>query len=848
MKFFQPTSTMQSSGLAINSSNESLSNLLEEEVNDLILGNDLGTPFLSSTIKKQLASKFKLLALMTTLALLVLQNPLKAQFMTYGNGSDGDVFIPYGSTKNADSIRAEITTSSIGPSYTRCTLSNTFSYGIFTPGMKVIIHSPRGRVYNMSDSAYATRNYHFANVLNYIAGTRELIVDDTLNITGTNVQVICVPQYNNLIIKGKITCHAYDGHTGGILCFNVKDSLHVYNGGYISTVGKGCNGGFGGIGGLAPTSSPINIGGAGGMSYGDSGRVGHGSRPINYKLLSNIGVGFPNPSCYLPGGIGGVGYFGNYGTAGTNGTTGINLTESDFNQRIINPANGGAGGKGGYSAGNGGSGGGGGASYYPGNNGTNGTNVATGTKGGNGGNGGVGAGAIYVFAKGFIGFPGRSPANILAQSKKADDGYNAIGNGGDGGNGGKGANAGCGVIPGSILYFGIGAGGTKGMGGDGGDGGDGGSGGNGGSVWLIYKDTFPYNIIPSSHNIDITSNGQGAGGGGTSAGNNGLDGPWGDTLTTPCPSCSVNYGYFNQTVWHDCACDSAFNILNRKITFHPANMSWTNIPYDPALPDSSFLNWATGTYKYDKLISITYHIGTPSTALAPGLKVRDVYVCYIKKGAHLIRDTLLSNNNFVPNALYHTTPVPDGVSFLKSTTAQEFLFYKYTHLIYSNGPDTIYHKWPHDTSSYAIAECPLLPTGHSIGGNVPHEGRPGKQGSRPGQLGTTVIKNEQNNFPSKGAYKISQIENYISVNSNSIKLFPNPNNGQFELEYYLVKGCYHVNIYDMTGRTILNEVLNITETKGSYKIYLPKGLSVGLYNILILGTNYQNKLQFNLIK
>jgi len=39
MKFFQPTSTMQSSGLARNSSNESLSNLLEEEVNYPILGN-----------------------------------------------------------------------------------------------------------------------------------------------------------------------------------------------------------------------------------------------------------------------------------------------------------------------------------------------------------------------------------------------------------------------------------------------------------------------------------------------------------------------------------------------------------------------------------------------------------------------------------------------------------------------------------------------------------------------------------------------------------------------------------------------------------------------------------------
>jgi hypothetical protein len=298
----------------------------------------------------------------------------------------------------------------------------------------------------------------------------------------TNSQMITVRQYSNLTIAagGEITCSAWDGATGGVVCFLVQNTLTL-NGGEIDVEGKGFFGGTGGNGGNGGNGGLGGFSGANTTSTG--GQTGTGGSPIN-----------------------GAGWGGSDGFAGTNGVTGT-LAYYNTSPSLLpcgntiascnnspNPSgrlymgDGGAGGAGGN--GKAGAGGGGSNCNQPGIDG------GIGGAGGLGGNGGVGGGIIYIKAGNVV----HGSTVIKAMGTAGTTGTTGT----QGGNGGNGT---CG-----------------GGGGDGADGGNGGGGGHGGAGGAVKITRGGGSIISTLVNVNGgASTTGGAGGSGGQGGVNSSD-------------------------------------------------------------------------------------------------------------------------------------------------------------------------------------------------------------------------------------------------------------------------------------------------------------------------------------
>ena len=129
------------------------------------------------------------------------------------------------------------------------TVSSTTNFSI---GDRVLLIQMQGATIDESQSSsFGTitnynncGNYEFQTICN-IQGNTIYFVHNLLNnynISG-KVQLITVPQYNNALISdSNLTAQAWDGTTGGILVFEVSDTLNmdVYN---IDVTGKGFRGG-----------------------------------------------------------------------------------------------------------------------------------------------------------------------------------------------------------------------------------------------------------------------------------------------------------------------------------------------------------------------------------------------------------------------------------------------------------------------------------------------------------------------------------------------------------------------------------------------------------------------------
>jgi gliding motility-associated-like protein len=325
------------------------------------------------------------------------------------------------------------------------------------------IQSASGSTFTLlNTSAFSLVSGNVVLVINMLTGDYEL--RDVISVSGTDVvlsagivsntlfanysQMIKVPQFSNVTIStgNSITCPAWDGETGGVICFLVSNILSL-DAGEIDASNKGFFGGNGGIGG------PGGLGGLGGFSgsnMSSNGLYGMGGSGIN-----GAGNGGAYGDVGINGASGSLAYF--------NSTTSIlpcgNAIPSCNNTHNSNSSNnlffgdGGAGGNGGY--GKAGAGGGGSKCSITGENGEVGGN------GGNGGNGGIGGGIILIKA-GSI-----THNNTLIKAICSSGAPGASGT-----NGGAGGDGICG-----------------GGGGDGADGGNGGGGGNGGAggAIKIYK-------------------------------------------------------------------------------------------------------------------------------------------------------------------------------------------------------------------------------------------------------------------------------------------------------------------------------------------------------------------------
>lgn len=367
------------------------------------------------------------------------------------------------------------------------------------------------------------------------------------------IQVILIPQFKNLTLNNgaEVTCHDWDGNTGGVSCFLVQNKLTINAGAWINVAQKGFrnlnSGGNGGNGGnplLAPSPIPnpatFPIEGNNGL------QIGPEFRPL----------GQPSGDCNLTSQNGGKGGTGGYAFPGAFGNAGF-LPETRINHSPIAPPNlvflgnagmQGVGGKGGSGGGQGGNGGNGGDLAWPGQIGLL---SNPGSDGGQGGNGGKGGGAIIVLANEIIVNTGSPVVDI-----SAENGYNALPinsapNYGESGSGGMGGDALC--INGNGL-IGYGAGGIRGQRGDGASGGQGGRGGNVGSASIRFGTAS--NFTKSLHvKRDIGLKGTGMTGEPIPnlSSSDGADG-------FPV-NCAVNVCDKNTYTVYDCACNEAYRVL-----------------------------------------------------------------------------------------------------------------------------------------------------------------------------------------------------------------------------------------------------------------------------------------------
>jgi hypothetical protein len=408
--------------------------------------------------------------------------PVSAQ---YGDGSDGDLISIGPDTIALDSTRAEAFDQK-SPNVLKLNAPAHYHKGN-SGGFQANDHVIIVQMIDETDPSNRGR-YMLTEVDQYDSTIKELTTTDTIPIdsfhfdtaAGDRVQVISLPLFKSVVIGDStaLTCHQWNGHTGGILSFKVENRLLINNGGSLYVEGKGfCNpnsggkGGDGGDGGNGAQAPPLSDKGANGV---DS-RNGDGPKAKRPGGQILEGTDMVSGGC---GGRGGVGYNGDKGMPGDSAKR---YPVNNGNFLMLGQA--GHGGKGGHGAQGGGGGGSGGNGYYQGGNGQDGKK---GESGGKGGKGGCGAGAMYVMADTIMDYNTRNTSFWA----KGGPGFKGD-QGGQGGQGGKGGNGGDGACKNGKAY-GAGGGGGYGKRGDGGDGGDAGMVGTGGSI--LYKTNKFLNI------------------------------------------------------------------------------------------------------------------------------------------------------------------------------------------------------------------------------------------------------------------------------------------------------------------------------------------------------------------
>jgi len=244
-----------------------------------------------------------------------------APFGMFGDGRDGDLIVESGQTIEINTVRVNVSAAG--------TSASPINSDGFQVGDLILFHQTQGTanvgVWEFSEIAAinSPTSWTLADSLTYVYDT-----------TAGHAQAIKVPQYRAVTVQsgGTLTAPAWDGQTGGMLVFRVRDNLTVD--GTINMTGKGFLGGSGGYrcgchayagesyNGTTPNccsngcSVPANDGGGGnGADYAGSSAGGcgagygtPGSIPPFGKDMHGAAYGTPDLSVIFLGSGGGGGY------------------------------------------------------------------------------------------------------------------------------------------------------------------------------------------------------------------------------------------------------------------------------------------------------------------------------------------------------------------------------------------------------------------------------------------------------------------------------------------------------------------------------------------------------------
>lgn len=248
-----------------------------------------------------------------------------------GTGLDGDINVT--GSLATDNVRTKVAGINLNGQNT----INVYSASGFNVNDEILIITSQD--INPNLSLNLTGQFEFKRISSISGNTLYLTgnLKYTYDTTGRKHQVLRVPNYNNVTVSGTITCNAWNGNTGGIICFRVKGLLNILNGGSISARHLGYRSGTitlasagtqgEGITGFGSINSSANVNGGGGgqrafyngnyqgaagggggnSQQGQNGEGGY-SPPFGGTAGSGFGMNFTGKLFF--GGAGGHG--GNY--------------------------------------------------------------------------------------------------------------------------------------------------------------------------------------------------------------------------------------------------------------------------------------------------------------------------------------------------------------------------------------------------------------------------------------------------------------------------------------------------------------------------------------------------------
>ncbi|MGB0430491.1 MAG: T9SS type A sorting domain-containing protein [Bacteroidia bacterium] len=697
------------------------------------------------------------------------------------------------------------------------------------------------------------------------------------------IQVIEVPNYgHNTTIKsdGILTCHEFDGYTGGIVCFKVNGTLKIEAGGVVNADYKNgymIKGGDGGAHNAASSSSLFGHGLATNVyknehglparifSSDDGFLLGNGSNGHHITALINTAACGYNAFDETSGKGGAGSAFP--GALGDAGKTWIYYDpEYDKTKDIyrFGPGNGGAGGNGGNGAGSGGDGGGGSKGAYgvTSGSGTNGTRISPGNAG-EGGDGGKGGGGIIVKAKSieFVNFLGAQTV-FTAKGSNGSSGENASTAGGNGGNGGSGANGNFTCVS-DLSPQGVSGG--PGKGGDGADAGDGGNGGDGGNLWVFTSTSGSIQWPPTVDELADISNLEGGdfGAEGTASSSAGTTGSYASEGTFPYSSfencCPITggggsgggggggeeetreFGYeWIEETQKKCDCKAAFElILNAdNASFDDFEVEFTNSSY--ALPTTvangeRYMNSILDK-ENSELISTVYVVTrnhNPSSQSGVRLKIN--YKCQLNPFYSTnVNKAFDGIANEIDNGRDNFSISGNRVFFNSTNTSLSIGNFSTASLLFQGA---YMNKFPDPANSYDFdnygnfnaASCWYGRYDMSYGEPEPgHNGQPGNSGrdKEPDHFTEDDNSDEPNSL---GQYPFS---NNIAETQKEFNIYPNPANNELIVSG-LVEEINFVELFNVSGK---KESIQIIKFDNGVKLDL-SNLVEGFYIVKLTTTN-----------
>ncbi len=742
----------------------------------------------------------------------------KAQVSGFGSGASGADPGWTSGIHYMDDIRAEVTL--ISGCGVNATIDLGTSYGSFTVGdLAILIQMKGGTVGTHQNVIFLNNTCTGGYEIQAVSGTW-----NSYSSGGSNIlQLIKINDYSNFILDGEVvTCHPYDGHTGGILAMIVNGTLSI-SGGMITTSGKGYRG--------IDAGYTFAAGGAG-ASAASSWSTGSSSAPgtANFNASGSSCTTTTIPSGFLGDGSGAPNNSG--GTSANSGTQ-MSFGGSSFKSLLVmgDPGYWVSGYGGGKGAGGGGYGGDGGSTAAPCTTNITGTVGVIGHDGGPGGaagRGGTGGGAIVIKA----GSVNITTSNVVFTAS----GENGL-HGGNGSNGGTGGSGGAGGE--GCCTLGMDAGpGANGDVGEGGKGGDAGNGGEPGYIWIATQGSY----TPSTGrgaNFSVL---------GGKAGKKG-NGGWGSYNSTASRvemrnRCTGNDCTPSTTCLYACDVDKAMCLLAANAT--------------SATLASGIITFNSGSVMLGK-----YFSSTRMLAVYDGT-CPDVYIAYWNDGYPKAPYDMFKH--FISSGTTYTTylgqldlTVARTSSGCSSPGSPVHIYFKD---VTGNIDVLSYHHESLDQPAYieeqdepngnrcytddCIAETAPSNGTAFVQNTDGNDGTDGTNGVGPSQsynVGDNAIIDESvlwKRSPAGG------IDDKVIKGGLTVKMYPNPASKEVWIEMDAVTSeLLTVTIYDMNGKNIVVQYEKLQPGTNTFHIS-SKNLSQGIYSVELKTDNASRRLSLNI--